>query len=344
MNYSATILIGLVICFNGAAQTKLAELKLKQSDSCIGTAAFAKKGSWKKTEDNLVFPDKTFPRSQYKLIYARVDSIYSMVKETFTNLAGIDPEWHRSIREEAYFSNGPVPYSFESYFFEYYCNTNIKKVIREDETAKNIHVFINKLHWFLYLADTLDINNDGKIRNVYQLPPKDGELKGMTVYKLRETQFYTWRSVIIGRNGKVPWNTLTRQQYLTGLKNKFEKEVKRYREGGSFERSAREKLTYINNYLATANEETLNQPVIIDPKSGIWGFKGTFGNEETGGFRLVRFTSSDKYFDKTFPRHEPQIIQLFWASPTSQLSTISKNFLKQLEENFPMEKLKTMIR
>lgn len=299
----------------------------------------SKKGRWKKMNDDVVFPDKTFPREQYKLVYTRIDSIYSLLKEAIPNLNGLEPAWYRGLRADAYISNGPVPYQLDALFFEYYCNTIINKIILDNETGNWVYVFVNRLNWFLYEADILDINDDGKARTIYKLPPKVGKWKEYTIYKLGQNP--NVRSIIIGRDGKIPWRSLTQKQYLTGLKNKFQNDLNIYKPGSLFEGMAKEKLIYINSYLDTAKENTLQQVAIIDPKTaGIWGFKGKFGDEEKEGFRLVLFAGSNKYFDTTLPRYVPQLIQLYWTHGDSPPSLL---FKKQFEENFPLEKLKAMI-
>jgi hypothetical protein len=343
MKRSAIILLHLITCLSSIAQPtdKMNDYYLKQSAACGGMdSVLGRKGSWKKTEDADAFPDKTFPRSQYKFLYARMDSIYGLLKEAITDLHGFEPRWYRGIRGDPYTPNGPVPYKFTTMFFEYYCNTNSKKMFLGDETSTTVYVFINTLNWFLYKADTLDINDDGKIRTVYQLPPKDGQLKGMTVYKLKGSGFYDERAIIIGRNGKIPWRSITQKQYLTGLKNQFEKKLAQSRKGSGSERDYTEKLKHIHDYLAIAEEQTLQQTAIIDPKSGIWGFKGKFGEEDTGGFRLVLFAGSDTYFDKNLPRYVPQLIEVYWSYNPYIVSQQVKN---QFEKNFPFDKLKALI-
>ena len=326
----------------GYAQLSKRELNdRKTAELCGGIdSVMARKGRWKKETDDLAFPDKTFPSSQHKFVNARADSIHSLIKEAISNLSGFEPRWQRGMRGDPYYPGGPVPYTSTSFFLEYYCNANVKKLVLGDETSNWVYVFVNQLNWFLYKADTLDINDDGKVKTIFQLPPKAGKLKGMTVYKLRETQFSNSWAIIIGRDGKLPWRAITQKQYLTGLKNQYQKQLKRFGKGTSYERDYTNKLKYINDYLQLADEQTLQQPAIIDPKSGIWGFKGKFGDEDAGGFRLVLSAGSDKYFDKTLPRYVPQLIQLYWSHGHS---LVSSHFKKQFEENFPLEKLKAMI-
>lgn len=321
---------------------KFIKNEAERSKVCGGLdSVMAKKGTWKKVEDDLAFPDKTFPRAQYKLVNSRIDSLFVFFKESLPELNGFEPKWKRSMRGNSYITNGPVPYAFESYYLHYTCNTNLNKILLGDETSTWAYVFVNYVNWFMYEAGTLDINNDGKIKNVYQLPPVIGKWKGSNVYELRGTFTRSARSVIIGRNGKVPWRSLTQKEYLTGLKNKYEKQLKRFKEGSSYETDYRQKLKYINDYLTITDEEALKKPAFIDPKAGIWGFKGKFGKEDEGGFKLVLSGLGENYFDKTLPRYMPQLIQLYWSYGYSSPEQL---FKEQFEENFPLEKLKAMIR
>lgn len=336
-----------VACFSQVSTNNLKTHYEKQALLCGGMDSITSiKGKWKKLSDDLAFPDKTFPSSQYKYINAKVDSISVFLKSTIIDLSAVEASWHRTIRGNSYIPNGPVPYSFSTGFFRYYCNDNYKKIILADETSNWCYVFVNSLNWFLQDAGKWDINNDGIIRSVLQLPAKSGEWKGMPVY---EPKFFSGgatrvisRTVIIGRNRKLPWRSLTQKQYLTGLKNDYEKQLEKFKEGSSSEADYKQKIKYINNYFDTANAETLEKSAIIDPKTGIWGFKGKFGKEDEGGFKLVLPGAGENYFDKSLPRYTPQLIQVMWKYNPDD--PIPIHVIKQFEENFPLEKLKAMIR
>lgn len=340
------ILITLLIPAFCPAQVSFDKEKVLQNERewskvCGGLdSVMAKKGSWKKVSDDLAFPDKTFSRAQYKFVNTRIDSLFVFFKESLTQLNGFEPRWKRGIRGNSYLANGPVPYQFQSHYLHYSCNTNLNKIVLGDETSTWAYVFVNQLNWFLYEVDTLDINDDGIIKEVFQLPPTIGKWKGNTLYELKGTQTRTARSVIIGRNGKVPWRSLTQKEYLTGLKNQYEKKLKTVREGSSDEWEYKGKLKYIMDYLAVTDEEALKKTAIIDPKAGIWSFKGIFGDEEKGGFKLVLSGLGEKYFDKSLPRYMPQLVQLYWSYGQSSPEQL---FKEQFEENFPLEKLKAMI-
>jgi hypothetical protein len=99
-----------------------------------------------------------------------------------------------------------------------------------------------------------------------------------------------------------------------------------------------EKLKPINDYLATNSEEILRAPAVLDPRSGIEGFQGSFGDEEKGGIKLI--TVAGKNFNRELPRYAPQFMVLYWRWTEHP---VSLNFKKQFEENFPLEKLKAMM-
>lgn len=341
----------LLTAVSGVAQVSaskdVSEFYFNKAKVCGGyDSIFAIKGKWEKNSDNLVFPDKNFPKANYKLLNARLDSIADLLKASIKNLSGMEANFYRSIKGDAYIPGGPVPYTLNAFFLEYYCNTNLNKILLEDETTKWVYVFVNKLNWFFRDVQSWDMNNDGQLRTVYRLPVKKGTWKGMTVY---EPDFFAGgaskvvcRTVIIGRNGKVPWRSLTQKQYLTGLKNQYETEVKNFKEGSAYQKDYIQKVKFIDVYLAAVNEDTLNLPAVIDPKSGIWGFKGKFGKEDEGGYRLVLFSGGEKFFDTSLPRYVPQLIQLMWKYSPGE--PVSLSFKNQFEENFPLEKLKAMIR
>lgn len=312
--------------------------------ACGGVdSIFARKGRWRRTEDDLAFPDKTYPPSQFKLLKQTIDSVAAIFQETILQPQGFEPRWYRSIRGAPYVPGGPVPYSFNCMFFRYHCTG--EKIVLEEEAGTRADVFINKLNWFIGDVDTWIIDSTGKGKLVYQLPPTAGKWNGFTVFKSApfsaHNRFCVSKTVIIGRNGKVPWRSLSRKEYLTGLKNYYEEKLKKDKPGYSSEITINENLVFINTYLAAASDTVLQQAAIIDPAAGIWGFKGKFGNEDNGGFRLVLLALNKKFFDVSRPRHEPQLIQLMWTYYEN--SPVSLSYKAQLEKIFPIEKLKALI-
>ena len=372
-----------VSCYSQTSNTDWPEAERKKAEICGGIdSIISRKGKWTKASYDMAFPDKDFPPNQYNQVYARLNKISEFFVEAFNDLRGLEPTWYGGMRGSSALKGGPVPYAFSSLYKTYYCNTNVNKIMLGDETRNWIYVYVNHWGWFAEKLHEWDINNDGKIIHVYMLPPKVGEWKGKTLYA--PTILHSSRAVVIGHNGKLPWHSLTKKQYLTGLRNmltdkknkdlasfdslekklkqnfqttnphisaeQLEKinqqrkdELKKFQDNkekrkGDILKSYYEKLKYIDDYLAGATNETLEKTAIIDPKYGTYGFKGVFGDEKKGGFRLIVF--SIKYYDNSLPSYVPQFMILFWMWGADAISLKFKN---QFEENFPLEKLKSII-
>ena len=85
------------------------------------------------------------------------------------------------------------------------------------------------------------------------------------------------------------------------------------------------------------SENELKEPAIVDGVNWASLFKG-FTTQEKGG-RMIVFVDTD-YFNLKLPRYVPQFIALYWEWDKN---TAAQNFKNQLEENFPVDKLKAMI-
>lgn len=290
----------------------------------------AKKGKWKRVEDAYAFADKTLAKNQYKLVSSRIDSIFSVYKESITDFSGFEPRWYRGMRGDSYVTGGPVPYTFSALHFEYYCNTNLNKIILGDETYSWHYVFVNHYNWFCKHVGDWDYKGDGKKIMIFLVPPKIGTWKGRTMYA--PISHKNSRAIVIGHNGKLPWRSLTRKEYLLGLISNNKEVYQKYHTPSIPGENAK-----IEAYLSTAGEETLNEPAVVNPLNAI-SFKGQWADEENGGSRVVVFSTS--YWNKDLPRWAPQFMILFWRYEESPILMSVKN---QFEENFPLDKLKALI-
>jgi len=344
MKKTIIISICLLLMIASFAQKTRIENEMEVARACGGMEELSKiKGNWKKLEDDLAFPDKKLPKSQYPLVFERIDKMVQLFKEAITDLSGTEPRWYRGMRGEPYNENGPVAYSVNTLYFNYYCNTIQKKPVLGDETRTWFHVFVNHYNWFCKKVDDWDINNDGKMITIYRLPPKVGKWKGITVYEPEVTRGYS-RAVIIGHNGKLPWHTLTKKQYLTGLKNYLELKKKndlapqlkdQFR--AKVEKYWDDQLRPVIDYLNNHSEEELKEPAILEKTSTIIGFSGRFG-KESDGVKVIAFSTA--YWNKDLPRYAAQFMVLYWMWDGYMLATPIR---QQFEDNFPVEKLRALI-
>jgi hypothetical protein len=282
-------------------------------------------------EDDLVFADKTFPRNQWKLVNTRIDSICKLFKETIADLSGFEPQWQRSMRGGPYNENGPVPYSFNSFYFDYGCNANYKKIMLEDETWNWYHVFVNHYNWFCHKLGDWDYKGDGKKIMIFLLPPKAGTWKGRTLYAPLIPRANA-RAVVLAHNGKLPWRSLSRKEYLLGLKYYLRETQVKYSNPG-----AQKEMDAIDAYIAHSDSASLKLPAVVPAKNGL-AFNGKWEDEENGGSRVVVFSTG--YWNDNLPRYAAQFMIIFWYSDEDP---ISLSIRKQFEENFPLEKLKALV-
>jgi hypothetical protein len=128
-----------------------------------------------------------------------------------------------------------------------------------------------------------------------------------------------------------------------GTIQKLEQQLKDYQDRGMqkitsiAEKIYNDAVKPVNQYLDTATAETLAQPANL----GVTGieFKGDFAKQGEPGTKLITFTT--KYFNRALPRYVPQFIVLKWGWSTGDASALK--FAKEMEENFPIEKLKALI-
>jgi hypothetical protein len=338
------LLTGAFLVSSSFSQNKRRENEIETSRACGGLEELAKiKGSWKQVDDDLAFPDKTLPKSQYRFVYERIDKMIQLFKDAIPDLSATEPRWYRGIRGYPYNENGPVPYTANTLYFNYYCNNIRNKPELGDETWYWFQIFVNHYNWFCKKVDEWDINNDGKMIVIYKLPPKAGKWKGVTVYEPETIRGHS-RAVVIAHNGKLPWHTLTKKQYLTGLKNSIEAKKKNaltpqlkeeYR--AKSEKYWDDQLKPVTDYLSSHSEEELKEPAILEKNSTIIGFNGRFG-EESNGIKVVAFSTA--YWNKDLPRYAPQFMILHWMWSDYIFGNAVR---QQFEENFDLGKLRSLI-
>ncbi|MFI5186842.1 MAG: hypothetical protein ACHQF0_08970 [Chitinophagales bacterium] len=97
-----------------------------------------------------------------------------------------------------------------------------------------------------------------------------------------------------------------------------------------------DKIVVIDKYVAQ-NPASLHQPAVIERKM-MNDFAGSFSTAQNGGQALACFNPA--YFNMKLPSYSPQFIVLEWRW---EKNIQGFTFKKQIEENFPVEKLKEMI-
>ncbi len=194
-----------------------------QDQVCDASVIMSVKGKWVTGDDNIVNPEKTFPRNQYNQLYTRIDKIAAMFQQAYPQPTGMQAKWYRSVREAAVVKNGPIPYQFNSLYQGWYCNQNLHKLMLASETGTWAFVWVNSFGWFMTdQFDKASITIEGVV--AYMLPRKIGEWKGFPCYEHSEGK--NEKLVLITRNNQLPYRPVSRLQFLQSIKIKVEGQKK----------------------------------------------------------------------------------------------------------------------
>jgi hypothetical protein len=333
-------------------------------------------GAWIKNNDALMAST-----NQSKVI-AHIDGIADLFKTAYSAPKGIEAHWYRSMGGHLIINNGPQPYQYNSLYQSWYCNKTANKLELNEETGTWAYAFVNGFGWFIsdqYDLLLIKVNN----QNVYFLPPVKDQWKGYNVYQasshgdmgrciillhndqlpwkpitqqqyLQAVRSY-WESSKRGQDtaydaheASIRRNIINiqnnkylkqedRDKIIAGLQKDLEEQPKKKADGLAFSNKYwGEKFKVIDDYVAQ-HSSLLQEPAIMEPRFSS-DFNGSFASLERGGQMLV--TIDPSYFNKQLPAFAAQLIVLYWRWDKNPASM---NFKKEFEENFPVDKLKTML-
>lgn len=188
---------------------------------CNDETIMSTKGHWEKHSDAIVFPDSSFPKSQFQQANNRIDKMQKILAAAYPNPKGIEAEWYPGITGNAAVKNGPVPYSLDALFLAYFCNGKI--IERGGETGTWFYIWANQVGgWFAEFEKYYRIQK----QPVYLLQKKVGTLNGYPlyegIYNGSGSSRYS-RFIIIMRPLNSPYVPVTQKQFLQAFLNYNEK-------------------------------------------------------------------------------------------------------------------------
>jgi hypothetical protein len=365
-----------------------AQNTVKTSTSCNDDILFQTPGRWMKTDLNDL--SDGLNQAQKKEITDRIDVIHQMMFSMYTEPKGIDAVWHPSIgnwtfaEQVRYERNNqqilvwtaviekPVTdFDYTCGFFRYFCNPNNSNEIYRGypgETGTWLYVYANNLQQVAPLffrsgdtPDTMTINGyPVHLRQPLIKKFGDLELLGFDYETANVSTEGIVRTVIIHRNGILPYIPVTRKQYLDRcipyIKKFYDNGIKFLREAplpydDKDNRDIRD--TQINRSIANRDfamqryqeelEKTtaagmLDSPAIV---TGIYDpliiDRPIFVDEKEG---LMVVIENLDYMRKDLPKYIPQLFVVKWKWSSWKMET---DIAKLIEERFPFERLQAMI-
>ena len=194
---------------------------------CTSAMAYNEKGRWIKRADNL------FTTTSQAEVFKRLDAMHQMVLEVYPEPVGVDAAWHRTNRNQFFANqvridqtpdgvmrrnevNGiPVAtYYYYAGFFSYFCDDSKTNTMRRGwpgEASSQVYVFVNSLDYYAGGSADDGMTIEGRpvrMRASVRKNWKGSEMAYGDENSTREG------SVLIHREGMLPYIPVTRKQYL----------------------------------------------------------------------------------------------------------------------------------
>ena len=367
------------------------QVKIKTTRPCTDEVLFNTPGRWLKTYNGLLDYSEglNLTAAQKKEIVNRLDAIHQMMLRVYPQPKGLDAAWHHSIsygtfaEQVKYEPNSqgtlnrntlkekPVAYfNYTSGFFRHYCIPNNPNEIFSGypgETNTWIYVNANTLGAAKEVG-TEDGAAFGTIGGypVCQLQPLIKKIGNFELLGIEdETANISTRgiehSVIVHRNGMLPYIPVTRKQYLerciSYFKESYDKGIKSLKESplpfdDKDNRDIRDNQISIaiknRNMCLTRYQDELNQTTregLLEAPAIVQFFCSPLLNDEKifvsekEGWTLV--IQNPDYMRKDLPKYVPQFFVVNWRwDPYWRPQT---DIAKLIEERFPFENLQAMI-
>lgn len=339
-------------------------------------------GKWTKGDD--VYSATELTKSQIPLVLKKVDSFSKFIRAAYPTPTGAEAKWYSSIHGFPLFKGAPSPYALWSIYLYYYYNKAYRKIMLTGETGTWAYVFVNHPNWLfgdsrltltidgktrtawlfpadkgqwkgytLYAPYTHGGNNASAI-----VITKNGKVPWKPISQL---QYLTGFRKITEQDKQqalegVDKSIDSAQRYIDNLKKNTQlpaasrdnmvKSLEKVRDDMISKRESRRQqitahydkdLKVIDDYLGNTDAATLaGQAVLTNWRI----FKGKFHDvKDKGAYRMVYIDES--YFNPDIPSHIPQMMVLYWRWNDN---APGRYFRKQIEENFPIEQLRAMLR
>jgi tetratricopeptide (TPR) repeat protein len=185
------------------------------------------KGKWMQDATLNGHGDPALLYTQFPTLLKQSDAISAMLREAYPFPVGLEATYYYHINGTPICKGAPAPYMVSSFYKSYYYNIHLNKILLGGETGTWVQIFVNSFGRAIQTSGDWMI--DGNMTTVYVPWATDGEWKGYPMYTLingvpgGKNTFYH-KSILIARNGRLPFVPLTQKQYLLAIKYKLSKE------------------------------------------------------------------------------------------------------------------------
>ncbi len=322
-------------------------------ERCSDSLVLSLKGKYREEiGDKVEFFSRSLSAADVTQLKSRLKVIQQLVEESIPP-AGLEPFWkltggnyrfaHDSENENGFPTLRASYMNMIQYYFCWGDDSNY--VPYSGETGTILDISFNSI-------SSMSHNSHEKFliegRPVYQREPIVGKWKGYDLYASCELEECRKRSVLLHRPGMSPYVPVTRRQYLdfcSALHGKRGEEAVAWYKVNETEKlegviKSNHEITnkYREELAQTKNNGLLDAPAIVRELCPVSAAQSIFSTAEEGGGELV--TENPAYLRRDLPKYVPQYIWVQWSWNDS---AAPRNFRKVFEEDFPVEKLQTLI-
>ncbi len=186
---------------------------------CNEAMANTTKGNWRPTESKIYLETGSkATESLAPALIKKAEQFRTFCEVAYPNPIGCDVRSYATLREypNIDFSIG-AGYAFEMSLIEFYCDRDTKNVQPNEYTGSSgAEILANTFELFLDAGGTGKgegvFSIDGRDVNLYFLPRTIGTIGGQKVYGSSKD-----KTVLYTHDGKLPFKTITREQFLNAL-------------------------------------------------------------------------------------------------------------------------------
>ncbi|MGZ8558089.1 MAG: hypothetical protein ACXWWC_07150 [Chitinophagaceae bacterium] len=336
------------------------------SGVCNDSVLLSVKGKYRQQGDAISPEISSFlSRAQQLEVSRRLDAVHKLMQEAYPEPKGSEGGWHKNLNSYLFahnykFTTG-IPtcnYSYSCGFLPYFCyQDQPNQVFYFSDAPSSCKVFANdwgELGVNMTKDSSLLING----LPFLMLAPVKKRWKG---YELCYQNYQNSRTVMLHREGMLPYIPITRKQYLDYCIKRFNKMFDdmiksskempfstQHQKDEAVKNITKQKNDVIKLYEKELEQNRaatlLDSAAIVRLLDNMYPDVPIFTTGAEDGSMLV--IENPAYIRKDLPKYVPQFIVLYW-SWVSDLplrgGAQGEHYSKIIEANFPIEKLQAMI-
>jgi hypothetical protein len=346
--YASQVIILFLATFIGTSTPR--------ATPCEPEDASQQKGHWSSGEDTT--SDRRISSAERAAIHQKADRVIALLKQAIPEPTGVDARAYRTASGSTLVKDGALQFGATSLYLGYFCipanaSSSMRgQVVAGDETDTWIYIDFNSLGW---------LNNEGmrapkgfqtdKGISLIWVPKQEGEVGGHPVFHTTLHNGRTEESIIVTADGKLPYEKITRGQYLRIRERLYAEELDRdqkntwkspdpniQKKHARYVAELSDNRAKVAAMLESMSPEERDAIAFVDDP-GAPPTKSMFATEAEGGRALA--TLAGRFFHAKGTRDVIRFVTVFWMwNPKDPAKSAT---VRRFKEHFNFKALEEMI-